>query len=159
MNFIENNLGRIFSEAFHSGDPIKSEDINQNGLFPVFGGNGLRGYTDRYNQDGEYVIIGRQGAYCGNARYYKGKAFLTEHAIVAKPSSDYDVVYLSCLLSAINLSKFQGQSAQPGLSVKTLSNIEVRHHDCSTQKKIGSLLYNIDCKIALNRAINQNLAA
>ena len=159
MNFIENNLGRIFSEAFHSGDPIKSEDINQNGLFPVFGGNGLRGYTDRYNQDGEYVIIGRQGAYCGNARYYKGKAFLTEHAIVAKPSSDYDVVYLSCLLSAINLSNFQGQSAQPGLSVKTLSNIEVRHLDCSTQKKIGSLLYNIDCKIALNRAINQNLEA
>ena len=44
-------------EEFKSGKNIKAESIQEEGVYPVFGGNGLRGYTDRYNHDGDYVLI------------------------------------------------------------------------------------------------------
>ena len=42
--------------------------ITGQGLYPVYGGNGLRGFTESYNHDGDYILIGRQGALCGNIR-------------------------------------------------------------------------------------------
>lgn len=56
-------------KEFHAGKSIASNLIKDEGEYPVFGGNGQRGYTDTYNQGGQYLIIGRQGAYCGNVRY------------------------------------------------------------------------------------------
>lgn len=151
-------LGEICPE-FHAGNGIQSSQIKGSGLYPVFGGNGLRGYTDTFNQDGQYLIIGRQGAYCGNVRYNVGKAFLTEHAIVGQTSAEHNAIYLACKLSLMNLAQFQGQSAQPGLSVKNLSEIEILMPPKKIQDNIARVILNIDHKIALNRAINQNLEA
>ena len=151
-------LGEICPE-FHAGNGIQSSQIKGSGLYPVFGGNGLRGYTDTFNQDGQYLIIGRQGAYCGNVRYNVGKAFLTEHAIVGQTSAEHNAIYLACKLSLMNLAQFQGQSAQPGLSVKNLSEIEMLMPPKKIQDNIARVILNIDHKIALNRAINQNLEA
>ena len=151
-------LGKICPE-FHAGNGIQSSQIKGSGLYPVFGGNGLRGYTDTFNQDGQYLIIGRQGAYCGNVRYNVGKAFLTEHAIVGQTSAEHNAIYLACKLSLMNLAQFQGQSAQPGLSVKNLSEIEILMPPKKIQDNIARVILNIDHKIALNRAINQNLEA
>ena len=151
-------LGEICPE-FPAGNGIQSSQIKGSGLYPVFGGNGLRGYTDTFNQDGQYLIIGRQGAYCGNVRYNVGKAFLTEHAIVGQTSAEHNAIYLACKLSLMNLAQFQGQSAQPGLSVKNLSEIEILMPPKKIQDNIARVILNIDHKIALNRAINQNLEA
>ena len=151
-------LGEICPE-FHAGNGIQSSQIKGSGLYPVFGGNGLRGYTDTFNQDGQYLIIGRQGGYCGNVRYNVGEAFLTEHAIVGQTSAEHNAIYLACKLSLMNLAQFQGQSAQPGLSVKNLSEIEILMPPKKIQDNIARVILNIDHKIALNRAINQNLRA
>ena len=59
----------------------------------------------------------------------------------------------------MNLAQFQGQSAQPGLSVKNLSEIEILMPPKKIQDNIARVILNIDHKIALNRAINQNLRA
>lgn len=50
----------------YSGDNLTAEDIDPDGDYPVYGGNGFRGYFSNYNIDGEYVLVGRQGAQCGN---------------------------------------------------------------------------------------------
>ena len=51
-----------------SGDTINSDSIEEIGDFPVFGGNGLRGYTTSSTHEGIYALIGRQGALCGNIK-------------------------------------------------------------------------------------------
>ncbi len=66
-----------------SGEGITSENIKENGEYPVYGGNGLRGYFDNYTHMGDYVLIGRQGALCGNINYATGYFWASEHAIVA----------------------------------------------------------------------------
>ena len=151
-------LGDLLSE-FHAGKAIQTENIKNKGAYPVYGGNGQRGYTDSYNQDGEYLIIGRQGAYCGNVRYNIGKAYLTEHAIVGQTREDHNPIYIALKLSLMKLSQLQGQSAQPGLSVNTLSCISMEMPPKEIQDKIADIMLKLDRKIELNKQINDNLEA
>lgn len=140
-----------------SGKSIKSEKISQNGVYPVFGGNGVRGYTDIYNFDGECAIIGRQGAFCGNVRYFSGKAYMTEHAVVVCANEMNNTHYLAYLLSMMNLGRLSGQSAQPGLSVKTLGNQEIKLPKLEYQNKVVKIISSLEEKIENNKKINDNL--
>lgn len=151
-------LGHI-CKRLSSGKAIRSSQIKRHGLYPVFGGNGLRGYTDSYNFDGKCAIIGRQGVACGNVRYFSGKAFMTEHAIVAEPNDAHNARYLAASLSLMSLGQLSGQSAQPGLSVKLLSCQTIDMPTLETQRNIAAILNSLDHKIALNNRINDYLAA
>ncbi|BAV11135.1 type I restriction endonuclease subunit S [Moraxella osloensis] len=157
MNIMRTYTIAEVCERFSSGKSIKASQIFENGDYPVFGGNGERGFTDTYNFEGECAIIGRQGAYCGNTRYFSGKAYMTEHAIVATTNENHNVGYVANLLSMMNLGQYQGQSAQPGLSVATLSKVEMRLPKKEVQDKIFQLLSTLDEKIALNNQINATL--
>lgn len=149
-------LGTICSRL-SSGKNIPAKFIYSQGKYPVYGGNGLRGYTDTYNFDGECAIIGRQGAFCGNIRYFKGTAYMTEHAVVVCADENNSTQYLAYLLSTMQLGRLSGQSAQPGLSVKTLSKQVVDVPSLEVQNKIAAILRSLDDKIELNNKINENL--
>lgn len=140
-----------------SGKGIPASRISIEGEFPVYGGNGLRGYTDQANFAGDCAIIGRQGAFCGNVRYFKGEAYMTEHAVVVCASPEHNTRYLSYLLSTMNLGRLSGQSAQPGLSVKTLAKQEVKMPSLEIQNRVALVLALLDEKIELNNTINENL--
>ena len=156
--YTEYELGAICSRL-SSGKGISAKDITDEGEYPVYGGNGLRGYTGTCNFEGDCAIIGRQGAFCGNVRYFNGKAYMTEHAVVCCANEEHNTRYLAYLLSTMNLGRLSGQSAQPGLSVKTLSKQIVRMPSLEQQKKVASVLSALDAKIATNEKINDNLAA
>ena len=152
----EYKIGDLFSH-FKSGKGIKADEIYSSGKYPVFGGNGLRGYTNQNNFNGDCAIIGRQGAFCGNVRYFKGKAYMTEHAIVAVANENNNTRFLAYLLGLMKLGRFSGQSAQPGLSVTELTKQPIVVPSLSTQKRLASILSSLDDKIELNRRINENL--
>ena len=156
---MENNTIGSVCKRFSSGKGIAASDISESGLYPVIGANGLRGYTDTYNFDGRCAVIGRQGAYCGNVRYFEGKAYMTEHAIVAEANIENDSGYLAYKLKEMNLSQFQGQSAQPGLSVNTLSKVGIEMPDLQTQKRVFDILHKLDKKISNNNAISSQLSS
>lgn len=148
---------KTLCSRFSSGININSSQIFQCGDYPVFGGNGKRGYCNIYNFEGECSIIGRQGAFCGNVRFYKGKCYLTEHAIACVANQNNDTHFLSYLLSTLKLGRFSGQSAQPGLSAKFLSNLVVKVPDLFTQQEIAGILSSLDAKIETNNKLNEKL--
>lgn len=152
------NLSDVCSRL-SSGKNIRASEISSEGEYPVFGGNGQRGFTNHFNFDGECAIIGRQGAFCGNVRYFSGKAYMTEHAVVVCANDKSNIRYLAYLLSRMQLGRLSGQSAQPGLSVKVLAQQEIELPPIEYQNKIASILGSIEAKIFLNTAINDNLAA
>ncbi len=154
--YTEYELGAICSRL-SSGKGISARNITDEGEYPVYGGNGLRGYTGTCNFDGDCAIIGRQGAFCGNVRYFNGQAYMTEHAVVCCANEEHNTRYLAYLLSTMNLGRLSGQSAQPGLSVKTLLKQIVRMPSLEQQKKVVSVLSALDAKIASNEKINDNL--
>ncbi len=156
MEFTTYTLGEVCSRL-SSGKSIKAAEIFPAGKYPVYGGNGLRGYADRSNFEGECAIIGRQGAYCGNVRYFKGEAYMTEHAVVCQANEKANTYYLSALLSTMHLERLSGQSAQPGLAVGTLSVQEINLPSLEAQRSIASILSSLDRKIELNNKINADL--
>lgn len=149
-------LGKVCSRL-SSGKGIPASQVSDSGEYPVYGGNGLRGYTDHANFEGECAIIGRQGAFCGNVRFFSGKAYMTEHAVVVCANDQTSTRYLAYLLSIMNLGRLSGQSAQPGLSVKTLAKQEIELPALEQQKKIVSILASLDDKIEQNQKLNDNL--
>lgn len=106
-----------------SGKGITSDNIKPEGDFPVYGGNGLRGYTSTFTHNGKYVLIGRQGALCGNINYANGKFFASEHAVVVSILIENEFVWLGELLRSMNLNQYSQASAQPGLSVEKIQNL------------------------------------
>lgn len=89
-----------------SGDSIVSEQIEAVGDYPVYGGNGHRGYTKKFNHDGDYILIGRQGALCGNINYGYGKFWASEHAVVVHPILDINFKWLGETLRAMDLNQY-----------------------------------------------------
>ena len=154
--FYDYRLGDVCSRL-SSGKSISSKDIFPKGSVPVYGGNGLRGYTGKANFTGECAIVGRQGAFCGNVRFFSGKAYMTEHAVVVCANEHHNTRYLAYLLSTMNLGLLSGQSAQPGLSVKTLGQQIVSLPSKSMQNKVVAVLSSIEDKIEANEKINHNL--
>ena len=152
----EYKLGDVCSRL-RSGRGIKSDHVFGTGLYPVIGGNGIRGYANESNFKGECAVIGRQGAYCGNVRFFEGEAFMTEHAVVVVGNELTDTRFLAYLLSLMNLGNLSAQSAQPGLSVQTLSKQIIRLPSIKYQRHISAVIKSLDDKIDCNRRINDNL--
>jgi type I restriction enzyme S subunit len=140
-----------------SGKGIKSDSVLDSGPYPVIGGNGIRGYANESNFKGECAVIGRQGAYCGNVRFYDGEAYMTEHAVVVVGNELADTRFLACLLSLMHLGNLSAQSAQPGISVQTLSKLIVNLPSIDYQKRVSAVIKSLDDKIEVNRQINDNL--
>ena len=154
----EYKLGDVCSRL-RSGKNLKSNLIFPEGKYPVWGGNGVRGYTNECNFKGQCCVIGRQGAYCGNVHYYEGEAYMTEHAIVAVGNEQADTYYLACALSLMHLENLSAQSAQPGISVQTLSTQTIILPPIDEQKRIAGVLSSLDDKIDLLNRENATLEA
>lgn len=147
--------------SIKSGDGIKSEDIDFEGTYPVYGGNGVMGYTEKYNSEKLDIIVGRVGAKCGNVRLVAGKKWISDNALVAELLGGYDYKYISIVLESINLNSLANQNAQPlitGTLVRdkvvslpkkiTEQQLIVQHIETET-KRIDSTIYKIEKEIEL----------
>lgn len=123
-----------------SGYNLTTEEIKDSGLYPVYGGNGIRGYYDKYFLEGDYVLIGRQGALCGNINYSTGKSWATEHAVVCYPKTKYITKWFGELLRVMNLNQYSLAAAQPGLAVERIKLLPIPIIPLSEQQSIADYL-------------------
>jgi len=130
-----------------SGEGITSEDIFTFERFPVYGGNGLRGYTNSFTHDGEYVLIGRQGALCGNITLAKGKFYASEHAVIVTIINDCNAKWVEYKLRSMNLNQYSEASAQPGLSVGKINKLLIKVPMGEEQNMIAERFYSLENKI------------
>jgi type I restriction enzyme, S subunit len=144
----EKRLGEI-TNTFKAGESITAATITETGRYPVYGGNGFRGYTTTFTHDGQYVLIGRQGALCGNIKYITGENFVSEHAIAVQTNQMNNIEYLYFFLDYCDLNKLSESSAQGGLSVNKLVILKYLFPCLEEQQKIAnclSLLDNVICE-------------
>jgi type I restriction enzyme S subunit len=126
--------------SLNSGETITADSISDVGDFPVYGGNGFRGFTTEYTHIGDYVLIGRQGALCGNINYASGKFWASEHAVVVSMKSRDDVFWLGELLRFMNLNQYSQSAAQPGISVEVVENLKIPVPPISEQIEIANYM-------------------
>ena len=142
---------------FRSGRNISATHIHETGEYPVYGGNGIRGYCEQYSHDGEYVVVGRQGALCGNVRLIQGQNYLSEHAIAVRANEENETKFLLYLLDFMKLGQYSDQGAQPGLAVNKLIRLRCTVPDKKTQTKIASFLLSFDKHISVQEEMLSSL--
>lgn len=140
-----------------SGDGLIGKNFMQ-GNYPVYGGNGISGYHNKYNKDGDYIIVGRVGAYCGNVRYVKGQFWLTDNAFQALfDNTVLDYVFVCYLLNAINLHQYANQAAQPVISNVVLKDIQIIMPPKAIQREFAKKIQSIESqKQSINRSIAES---
>ena len=134
-----------------AGKNIKADDISEENIeshYPCFGGNGIRGFVSFYSHDGQYPIIGRQGALCGCVAWATGKFYATEHAVVVTGKNMVCQRFLLHLFQYANLNQYKSQGAQPGLSVAKLNEIKFFIPPLPTQSRIVSILDTFEQSIS-----------
>lgn len=124
-----------------SGDNITALDISDNGEYPVYGGNGLRGFYKIYNKNGNHILIGRQGALAGNVHLVNGKFWATDHAVIVTLKNDVFINYFFRMLESMNLNQYAfDTAAQPGLSVSRIMNLNIVLPNLKEQHRIADFL-------------------
>jgi type I restriction enzyme, S subunit len=123
-----------------SGESITADSISESGEYPVFGGNGVRGFTSEFTHSGNYVLIGRQGALCGNINYASGQFWASEHAVVVEINGDDEVIWLGEVLRSMDLNQYSQSAAQPGISVEVVSNLPIPVPPLDIQRRIAHYL-------------------
>lgn len=138
----EKKLGDVYK--MKSGDSLSTKNFIE-GDIPVYGGNGISGYHNQYNKDGSYIIIGRVGVYCGNARIVKGQFWLTDNAFeLFYDKSIQNEVFVCKLLNLLNLRQYANAAAQPVISNNTLKHIPIPLPPLSLQRLFAQRIEQIE---------------
>lgn len=143
-----------------AGDFTAASDISdeptETHRYPCYGGNGIRGYVEKFNQEGEYSLVGRQGALSGNVQFAKGQFKNTEHALLVTSIIDLNSIWLNQLLLNLDLKRYQTGAAQPGLSVKNLQEIQIIMVPIEEQNHFAEFVKQVDkSKVALQKALDE----
>ncbi len=139
------SLGDFFS--MKAGKSITAEDIKldqEEDLYPCYGGNGVRGYVTSYTHEGDTVLIGRQGALCGNVQIARNKFYATEHAVVVTPKTPVNISWLYYALKSMELNQYARGVAQPGLAVGQLEKLPFVLPSMKSQNEFARVSHQAD---------------
>ena len=150
---ITTTLGNLLSLSNGKSSPERSNDLP----YPVYGGNGVIGFSDQANSNPGTIIIGRVGSYCGSVHFSDSSCWVTDNAIRAKAMNGNDARFLFYMLHTLRLNDFQTGSGQPLLNQTILSQIPATIPVPFEQRRIAHILGTIDDKIELNRQMNETL--
>jgi len=161
--FKDSPLGRIPEEweAVRLGEMMilkngKPAKILEDGKYPIYGSNGLIGYTDNYFLDGTFILIGRVGA-SGEIHIAIGKLWASDNCLVGECKSDTNPIFMYYLLKHLELKKSVTQTAQPLITQSFISNIYIPLPPLPEQHRIASILSQIDETIEKEQKYKEKL--
>ena len=109
-----------------SGNFLPAKNMDSEGQYPVYGGNGINGYHSEYMFEQPVIVLGRVGAYCGAIYYSEPNCWVTDNALyVAEQSDNLHPYYLTEALRVTNLNQYAGRAGQPLISGSRIYPVEI----------------------------------
>lgn len=150
----ECTLGDLIT--FQRGHDLPKNKMTD-GKYPVVGSNGIIGYHNEYTTESPSITIGRSGN-VGNPFIFYGRTWSHNTTLYVKDFKGNDPVFVFYFLKTLDLVNYSGGSAVPTLNRNHIHTLPIKvPESAEIQKKIGYYLRLLDEKIAINRAINENL--
>lgn len=139
-------LGKIF--ILSSGKFLPAKEMDETGIYPVFGGNGINGYHNEYLFDEPKLCIGRVGVKCGCVHLTKPKSWITDNALyINKLLKSINIIYLKEALTQINLNQYAKRAAQPVISQSTIYNQYILEPPIELQEQFAEKVREINSYI------------
>ena len=104
---------------------LSRAEFSIGGNYPIFGGAGVMGKTNRSNAEGFVITVGRVGAYCGQFFYHRGLAWVNNNASRVIPVEPISGEWLYLLLKNFDIDSIKKGAAQPFVSNADLANSSI----------------------------------
>ncbi|ELP5728338.1 N-6 DNA methylase [Vibrio vulnificus] len=129
-----------------SGNNLNKDDVENEGAFPVYGGNGIIGYYLDPNRPGNSIVIGKVGAYCGNIHFSSKPYWLTSNAISLEllDATRVYLPYLAHVLKSLDLNNLATGTAQKFISINKLYEVEVFLPSLEKQRELSDWFTSIE---------------
>ena len=132
---------------------LRESDVCEHGVYPVYGANGIVGYLDNYNTEGEAVYIIKDGSGVGTVSYVTGKCSATGTLNTLQAKEGYSLQFLYYLLKVFNFEPYKTGMAIPHIYFKDYGKAKVFCPSYTEQLRYARLLSAIDNKLSIEQNI------
>lgn len=158
--------GKLRYEIQIANGKFVSDKISDDGEFPIYGGNGVMARSDEWNTKPPFIVIGRVGAYCGNAHYVDEKAWVSDNAMHV--TTNHYPQFLAEVFTTLDFNSQANNTAQPvinGTKIKNthvllpsrMEQIKIHGFISEQRKKFSMLTENLSSQIATLTAYRKSL--
>lgn len=152
-------LGEIIRVS--SGDGLIAKNMAHDGIYPVYGGNGINGYHSHFMFEDPQIVIGRVGVYCGAVHITKPRSWITDNALyVREYKKRINKTYLEWALRFANLNQYAGRAAQPLISGGRIYEVEILEPEIGEQDTFEKLVAehrSLQTKLSLDSDLSDQL--
>ena len=141
-----------------SYSPLQESDVCEHGAYPVYGANGIVGYLDNYNTEGEAVYIIKDGSGVGTVSYVTGKCSATGTLNTLQAKEGYSLQYLYYLLKVFNFKPYKTGMAIPHIYFKDYGKAKFFCPSYIEQLQYAQSLSAIDSKLLVEKNILTSLS-
>ena len=134
-----------------SSSTLQESDVCEHGAYPVYGANGIVGYLDNYNTEGEAVYIIKDGSGVGTVSYVTGKCSATGTLNTLQAKEGYSLQYLYYLLKVFNFEPYKTGMAIPHIYFKDYGKAKVFCPSYTEQLQYARLLSAIDSELSIEK--------
>ena len=137
---------------------LQESEVCEQGTYPVYGANGIVGYLDNYNTEGEAVYIIKDGSGVGTVSYVTGKCSATGTLNTLQAEEGYSLQYFYYLLKVFNFQPYKTGMAIPHIYFKDYGKAKVFCPSYTEQLQYARLLSAIESNLSIEINILTNLS-
>ena len=131
--------------------------LDQYEQYDVYGANGPIGKTSDFNTEGDTIVIGRVGSYCGSLHFSTEKGWVTDNAIAAKALKPIETKFWFYALQSMGLERWRAGSGQPLITQSTLKSLLAPNVEPQDRLPIAGVLGALDDLIDTNEQLIRRL--
>lgn len=160
QKIVRNNMPNIrLTECLEcKSSTLQESEVCEQGTYPVYGANGIVGYLDNYNTEGEAVYIIKDGSGVGTVSYVTGKCSATGTLNTLQAKEGYSLQYLYYLLKVFNFEPYKTGMAIPHIYFKDYGKAKVFCPSYTEQLQYARLLSAIESNLSIEMNILTNLS-
>ena len=145
-------VGDLFKFSSGKSRPKDTEPVaSVSRPFPVYGGNGILGYSGTFLLEQPVLLLGRVGEYCGCAHHTEGRAWISDNALYAKEIlGEIDTRYAAEFFAYANLNQYSNRAGQPLITQGIISEVKIPLPSLDEQRAILEPVTFLNRKLKLH---------
>ena len=132
---------------------LQESEVLSSGLCKVFGANGLVGYKDVPQMNGDAILVIKDGSGVGTVSYAQGKFSVIGTLNYLTVIGNNDLRYLYFALSVFNFQPYKTGMAIPHIYFKDYGKAKIYCPSLTEQKRVANVLDKLESKLFVEQEL------